>query len=86
VNITLDLEWTVYNAHGKDLETADPSIRALLVTQNCSWGAVRVDSDPVSNVMTGKGNNFYIIVEPGQTCRYYQHPSVRHFHLQQLSK
>lgn len=73
----LDKKWKVC----EDLEKADTSIRALLVKQDCDWGAVRVDSDPVSNVVTGQGNDFYIVyIEDGQSCRFYRQPSVRLFH------
>ncbi|KAL5335633.1 hypothetical protein BJX70DRAFT_374661 [Aspergillus crustosus] len=82
-NIVLDKEWVVCNEGGKDLGTADPSIRALLVTQKGQWGAVRVDSDPISNVVTGNGNEIYLVfIEPGQVCRFYQHPAVRYFRQQ----
>ncbi|KKA19201.1 hypothetical protein T310_6837 [Rasamsonia emersonii CBS 393.64] len=83
VTVTLDKDWTVCNADGKDPGIADPSVRALLVTQNCSWGAVRVDSNPVTNVVTGNGKRLYIVtIEPGQICLFYQHPSVRYFRQQ----
>lgn len=75
----IEEEWT----ECKDLDKADPSIRALLVKQECAWGAVRVDSDPVSNVVTGpgQGQDFYIVyIDPDQSCRFYQTPSVRYFH------
>jgi hypothetical protein len=76
-DVRLDKEWTVC----ENLEKADSSIRALLVRQDCEWGAVRVDSVPVSNVVTGQGNDFYIVyIDTGQSCRFYQQPSVRFFH------
>ncbi|KAL5687466.1 hypothetical protein EMGR_001735 [Emarellia grisea] len=76
-------DWIICNEGGKDLGTADLSIRALLVTQKGQWGAVRVDSDPITNVVTGNGNELYIVfIEPGQVCRFYQHPAVRYFRLQ----
>ncbi|RAL14196.1 uncharacterized protein BO97DRAFT_441685 [Aspergillus homomorphus CBS 101889] len=82
-NITLEQNWVICNEGGKDLGTADRSIRALLVTQKGKWGAVRVDSDPVTNVVTGKGDECYIVfIEPGQVCRFYQQPAVRYFRLQ----
>ena len=85
--VGLDKDWTVCNADGKDVGIADPLIRALLVTQNCSWGAVRVNSDPITNVVTGNGNGFYIVtIEPGQSCLFLQHPSVRYFRQQGSSK
>lgn len=75
--VKLDQEWTVC----KDLDKANPSVRAILVRQDCEWGAVRVNSDPISNVVTGQGNEAYIVyIEPGQSCRFYQKPSVRFFH------
>ncbi|GAB1312011.1 hypothetical protein MFIFM68171_02221 [Madurella fahalii] len=74
--VRLDKEWAVC----KSLEKADPSIRALLVKQDCEWGAVRVDSIPVSNVVTGQGNDFYIVyIDTGQSCRFFHQPSVRSF-------
>jgi hypothetical protein len=83
VKVTLDKDWIICNEGGKDLGTADLSIRALLVTQKGQWGAVRVDSDPITNVVTGSGNELYIVfIEPGQVCRFYQHPAVRYFRLQ----
>ncbi|GFF27201.1 hypothetical protein IFM61606_09908 [Aspergillus udagawae] len=67
VKVALDKDWIICNEGGKDLGTADLSIRALLVTQKGQWGAVRVDSDPITNVVTGNGNELYIVfIEPGQ--------------------
>ncbi|KAK1754069.1 hypothetical protein QBC47DRAFT_429588 [Echria macrotheca] len=76
-DVRLDKEWTVCQS----LEKADPSARALLVRQDCAWGAVRVDSIPVSNVVTGQGNDFYIVyIDTGQSCLFLRQPSVRFFH------
>ena len=75
-SVRLDKEWAVC----KSLEKADSSIRALLVKQDCAWGAVRVDSIPVSNVVTGRGNDFYIVyIDTGQSCLFLRQPSVRFF-------
>ena len=59
-DITLDTGWTICNADGQEVTVAEPSVRAIIVTQNCSWGAVRVDSDLVTNVVTGNGSGYYL--------------------------
>lgn len=51
------------------------------------WGAVRVNSVPVMNVVTGpkQGTGFVIVVIPsGETYRLYGQPSVRYFRRRNL--
>lgn len=77
-NVTLDKDWTV----GVNLESIDPSIPALLLRKDGAWGAVRVDTSPVLNEVSGPGmvpGISLILVKPGETCRFYQSPSVRYF-------
>lgn len=77
-NVTLDKDWTV----GVNLESIDPSIPALLLKKDGAWGAVRVDTSPVLNEVSGPGMDpgiALILVKPGETCRFYQSPSVRYF-------
>lgn len=77
-NVTLDKDWTV----GVNLESIDPSIPALLLKKDGAWGAVRVDTSPVLNEVSGPGMDpgiALILIKPGETCRFYQIPSVRYF-------
>lgn len=67
---------------GVNLECVDPSIPALLIKKDGAWGAVRVDTSPVLNEVTGPGQGSgvsVIIIKPGETYRFYQQPSVRYF-------
>lgn len=65
---------------GTDFEKVDPSVCAILVKKHGTVGAVRVFSDPVTNVETGRENGFVIVViKPGQDCMFLQNPSVRYF-------
>ncbi|KAM5479375.1 hypothetical protein MaudMau93_007892 [Microsporum audouinii] len=75
--VVLDTDWTV----GVNLECVDPTIPALLINKASAWGAVRVDTSPVLNEVTGPGQSgiFAIIIKPGETCRFYQQPSIRYF-------
>lgn len=60
----------------------DSSVYAMLVKKHGAAGAVRVFSDPVTNVVTGliQGTGFVIIViKPGQDCMFLKTPSVRYF-------
>ncbi len=77
-DVTLDKDWTV----GVNLESIGPSIPALLLKRDGAWGAVRVDTSPVLNEVSGPGMTpgiSLILVKPGETCRFYQSPSVRYF-------
>jgi hypothetical protein len=77
-DVTLDQNWTV----GVNLESLGPSIPALLLKKDGAWGAVRVDTSPVLNEVSGPGMNpgiSLILVKPGETCRFYQSPLVRYF-------
>ncbi|RAL09228.1 uncharacterized protein BO97DRAFT_407925 [Aspergillus homomorphus CBS 101889] len=77
-DVTLDKEWVV----GANLESIGPSIPALLLKRDAAWGAVRVDTSPVLNEVSGPGMGpgiSLILVKPGETCRFYQSPSVRYF-------
>jgi hypothetical protein len=77
-NVTLDKDWTI----GVNLESIDTSIPALLLKKDGAWGAVRVDTSPVLNEVSGPGMDpgfSLILVKPGETCRIYQSPSVRYF-------
>ncbi len=55
---------------------------AVLVKKHGAVGAVRVSSDPITNVVTGpaQGTRFVIVViKPGQDCMFLKTPSVRYF-------
>jgi hypothetical protein len=78
-DVFLDKRWTV----GVDLECVDPSIPALLIKKDGPWGAVRVDTNPVLNEVTGPGQGpgiSLLIIKPGETCRFFREPLVRYFH------
>ena len=78
-DVILDKEWTV----GINLETINPSVPALLIKKDGAWGAVRVDTSPVLNEVSGPGLTgvSMVIIKRGETCRIYQNPSIRCFHL-----
>ncbi len=60
----------------------DSSVCAILVKKHGAAGAVRVFSDPVTNVVTGpaQGTGFVIVVvKRGQECMFLKTPSVRYF-------
>lgn len=67
---------------GKDLESVDSSVRAILVRKNGGGGAVRVYGSTIRNVLTGptEGAGFVIvIIRNDETCRLFGNPSVRYF-------
>ena len=68
---------------GENFEAVGPSVCAILLRKDSAWGAVRVYSNPIKNIVSGpnQGTGFVIVViEPGQTCRIFGTPSVRYFH------
>lgn len=76
--MVLDRDWTV----GVNLETMDSSIPAILLKKDSAWGAVRVDTSPVLNEVSGPtvgAGISMVIIKPGETCRIYQNPSIRLF-------
>ena len=78
MNVVLDPKETT----GTDLEMVDSSVCAVLVRIHGGGGAVRVNSVPVKNVVTGpnRGTGYVIVVIPsGETCRLYGKPSLRYF-------
>jgi len=85
-NITLDQQWTVGNAgrvKSSLPERVDPSIPGLLLKKDGSaWGAVRVDTSPVLNEVSGPGQGTGVVMvvrKPDVTCTLYMNPSVRYF-------
>lgn len=66
-----------------DLDSVDwNSACALLVQIDGGVGAVYVHGNKLDIVMTGpdRGRGWWLIVlEPGQSCRFYGRPSVRYF-------
>ena len=65
----------------------DSSVCAVLVRIHGGGGAVRVNSIPVKNIVTGLngGTGFVIVVIPfGETCRLYGNPSLRYFRRRDL--
>ncbi len=78
-DVTLDSEKV-----GGNFEAVDSSsVCAILLRKDSAWGAVRVYSNPIKNIVSGpnQGTGFVIIViGPGQTCRLFGTPSVRYFH------
>ena len=66
---------------GKEFETVDRSIRAILVRKNGSAGAVRVFGEPIKNVVTGpKETGFALItIAAKEECMFLGSPSVRYF-------
>ena len=76
--VVLDKETTV----GTDFGTVDSSVCAILVKKHGAVGAVRVFSNPVTNVVTGptQGTGFVIVVrKSGEDCRLFGNPSLRYF-------
>lgn len=67
---------------GTNFETVDSSICAVLIKKHGAAGAVRVFSNPVTNVVTGpiQGTGFVIVViKSGEDCMLLGTPSVRYF-------
>ena len=76
VDVVIDAQETV----GTLFELVPLSVCAVFVKIDGGGGAVRVNSVPVKNVVTGlkQGTGFVIVVIPsGETCRLYGQPSVR---------
>jgi hypothetical protein len=76
--VILDPTWK----EGKNFETAAPSAFAILIQKDSAPGAVRVYSDPVTNVVTGLRGEFgivLVVLKPGESCRLFGRPSVRWF-------
>ncbi|QKX63742.1 uncharacterized protein TRUGW13939_10913 [Talaromyces rugulosus] len=74
MDVVLDKNWSI----GGNLEEVDASIPALLIKKNGEWGAVRVDTSPVLNEVTGPtiASGFsLLVIKPGETCRFYREPS-----------
>ncbi|KAM5443940.1 hypothetical protein MferCBS31731_001186 [Microsporum ferrugineum] len=79
--VALDPHQTI----GKNFEVVDPSVRAILVCRKSAEGAVRVFGKYIRNVVTGPGENGYVIVavksSEGETCRLLGTPTMRYFRL-----
>ena len=83
MDVVIDPQETV----GTNFEMVPSSVCAVLVKIDGGGGAVRVNSVPVQNVVTGpkQGTGFVIVVIPsGETCRLYGQPSVRYFRRRKL--
>jgi len=86
-NITLDKDWTVGNdtkrVNSPLPERVDPSIPGLLLKKGGKdWGAVRVNTSPLLNEVSGPGQGTGVVMvvrKPDDTCTLYLHPSVRYF-------
>jgi len=76
-NLVLDRTETV----GKNFETVDSSVCAILVKKHSDPGAVRVDAPGMPSVETGPQKNGFdiMVINPGQTCMFYSNPTVRYF-------
>ena len=77
-SISLDTAWQV----GKNFQSAEPSSCAVLVQKRSASGAVRVYSDPVTNIVTSPSQNeevILIILEAGEGCRILGCPSLKWF-------
>lgn len=77
-----DVELASVEVH--DLDSVDYNTAcALLIQIDGGVGAVYIHGNELDIVMTGpdRGAGWWLIVlEPGQSCRFYGHPSVRYFH------
>lgn len=77
-NISLDAKWK----EGTNFQSAEPSVCAVLIKKNSATGAVRVFSDPVTNVVTGPNQEpgvVLIVLKDGEECMLLGRPSVRWF-------
>ena len=71
-------------SHPASFTTAEPSVRAVLVSRKGAEGAVRVTApgtNDFSNVMTGPNETGWAIVafKTGETCMFFGNPTVRVF-------
>ena len=75
--VSLDKKWK----EGKNFEIAGPLVCAVLVKKDSAAGAVRVYSDPVTNVVTGPKQKgvVHIVLKNNESCRLFGSPSVRWF-------
>jgi len=74
--VSLDSTWE----EGQNFQEAQPSACAVLIQKQSGHGAVRVYSDPVTNVVTGPKQNpgvSLVILREGEGCRLLGNPSVR---------
>lgn len=77
-SVSLDKKWK----EGQNFQSAGPSVCAILVKKDSAAGAVRVYSDPVTNVVTGpkqKSGVVLIVLKNDESCRLFGSPSVRWF-------
>ncbi|KAI9923508.1 hypothetical protein MW887_008620 [Aspergillus wentii] len=78
-----DVRLAPNNVEVHDLDSVDwDTACALLVRIDGAAGAVYVHGNKLDIVMTGadRGPGWWLIVlEPGQSCRFYGQPSVRYF-------
>jgi len=76
--ISLDSTWQ----EGKNFQAAKPSSCAVLIQKKSANGAVRVYSDPVTNVVTGPHQDegvVLIVLQANEGCRLLGSPSVKWF-------
>lgn len=77
-DVVLDPKETV----GTDFGTVVSSVCAILVKKHGAVGAVRIFSNPITNVVTGptQGTGFVIVVRKSdKNCRLFGNPSLRYF-------
>jgi hypothetical protein len=71
------------NVQVNDLDSVDcETACAVLVQKDGGAGAVHVHGNKLDIIMTGpdQGEGWWLIVlEPGQSCRFYGQPSVQYF-------
>ena len=76
--VTLDAKWS----EGPNFHSPEPSACAVLIQKKSAPGAVRVYSDPVTNIVTGPNKQtrvVLIILKDDESCRLFGRPSVRWF-------
>jgi hypothetical protein len=76
--VVLDESWKT----GENFQSPDTSVCAVLIKKDSAAGAVRVYSDPVTNVVTGPSQEakvVLIVLRNDETCRLFGRPSVRWF-------
>jgi len=77
-DVILDPKWK----DGSNFQTPVSSACAILIQKKSAPGAVRVYSDPVTNVETGPNQDpevVLVIVNSDEGCRLFGTPSVRWF-------
>ncbi|QSS61745.1 hypothetical protein I7I51_03922 [Histoplasma capsulatum] len=76
-NVVLDSSQTI----GKNFQTVDSSVRAILIIKKSAEGAVRVFGKDIRNVVTGPNEDGFVIVavKEGETCRLLGTPTIRYF-------